>query len=60
MFKITKNIFNLQEWHQNAQNCKSLLQQILIVFKTFTMGMKFKILPGTTRLGLWSFYKSVL
>ena len=23
---VTKNIFNLQEWHPNIQNCKSLFQ----------------------------------
>ena len=29
--KITKNFLNLQEWHQNMQNCKSLFQQIFII-----------------------------
>ena len=58
--KQTKIIFNFQEWHQNTQNCKSLFQQIFIVYKTFTVGIKIKNLPITTRFGLWSFYKGVL
>ena len=62
MFKInrTKNIFNLQEWHQNMQNCKSLFQQIFIVYKTFTVGIKTENLPRTTRFGLRSFYRGDL
>ena len=39
---------------------KSLFQQILIVYKTFAMGIKTKNLPRTTRFGLWLFYKGVL
>ena len=53
--KVTKNLFNLQEWHQNTQNCKSLFQQIF-VSKTFTVGTKTKNLSRTTRFGLWSSY----
>ena len=38
MFNIEVNQehFNLQEWPQNMWNCKSLYQQIFIVYKTFT------------------------
>ena len=57
MHKIKSNIFNLQEWHQNTQNCKSLFQQTFIAYKTFTAGIKAENLPRTTRFGLWSFYK---
>ena len=57
--KVTKNIFNLQEWLQNMQNCKSLFQQIFIVYKTFTVRIKTKNLPRMTRFGLWSFHKGV-
>ena len=42
------------------QKCKSLFQQIFIVYKRFTVGIKTKNLPITTRFGLWSFYKGVL
>ena len=35
--KATKDIFDLQEWYQNLQNCISLFQQIF-VYKTFTVG----------------------
>ena len=41
-------------------NCKSLFQQILIVYKTFTMGIKTKNLPGTARFGSWPLYKGAL
>ena len=58
--KVTKNIFNLQEWYQITRNYKSLCQQIFIVYKTFTVAIKTKNLPRTTRFGLWSFYKGVL
>ena len=51
------SIFNLQEWHQNTWNCKSLFQQVFIVFKTFSRGIKAKNLPRTTRFCLWSFMK---
>ena len=37
-----------------------LFQQIFIVYKTFTVGIKTKNLPRTTRFGLWLFYKGVL
>ena len=57
---VTKNIFNLQEWQQNPTNCKSLSQQIFIVYKTFTVGIKTKNQQRTTRFCLWSFYKGVL
>ena len=30
MVKVTHNISNLQEWHQNMRNCKSLFKQILL------------------------------
>ena len=43
-----------------TQNSKSLFQQILIVHKTFTVGIKTKNLPRRTRFGLWLFYKGVL
>ena len=56
--KIIKNIFNLQEWHQNTQNSKSLFLQTF-VYKTFTVGIKTKNLPRTTKFGLWSFYKGI-
>ena len=55
--KVTKNVFNLQKWHQNTRNLKSLFQQI--VYKPFTVGIKTNNLPRTTRFGLWSFYKGV-
>ena len=42
------------------QNCKSLFQQIIIVYKTFTVGIKTENLPRTTRFGWWLFYKGVL
>ena len=42
------------------KNCKSLFQQIFIVYKTFTLGIKTKNLSRTTRFCLWSFYKGVL
>ena len=58
--KVTKNIFNLQEWHQNTRNCKSLFHQICIVDKIFTVRVKTKNLSRTTRFGLWLFYKDVL
>ena len=45
--KFLMNIFNLQEWHQNMRNCKSLFQQIFVVYKIFTMGIKTKNLPRT-------------
>ena len=32
--KVTENIFNLQEWHQNTK--------IFISYKTFTVGKKLK------------------
>ena len=32
----------LQEWHQNKRSCKSLFQQILIVYETFTERIKTK------------------
>ena len=41
-----------QEWHQNTQNCTSLFWQIFTVYKIFTMGIKTKNLPRTTRFGL--------
>ena len=50
---------NLQEWDQNPRNCKSLFQQIFIVYKTFTVGIKIKNLPGTIRSCLWLLYKDV-
>ena len=53
------NIFNLQEWHHNTWNCKSLFQRLFIVYKTFTVGIKTKNLPWMTRFGLWSFYTGV-
>ena len=56
----TKNIFNVQEWLQSMQNCRSLFQEIFVVFKTFTMGIKTKKLPRTTKFCLWSFYEGVL
>ena len=28
---VTKNIFNLQEWHQNMQNCKSYSSKSLFI-----------------------------
>ena len=55
--KVTRNIFNRQELHQNMQKSEYLFQQIFIVYKTFTMGMKTKNLPRTTIFCLWSFYK---
>ena len=36
------------------------IQQIFIVYKTFTATIKTKNIPRTTRFGLWSFYKGVL
>ena len=56
---IFKTILNLQEWDQNLRNCKSLFQQIVIVYKTFTVRIKTKNLLTTTRFCLWSFYKTV-
>ena len=53
----TTNIFNLQKWYQNTWNCKSLFHQIFIVHKTFTVGIKTKNLPRTTRFYLWLFCK---
>ena len=41
-------------------NGKSLFQQIFIVCKRFTVGIKTKNLPKTTRFCLWLFYKDVL
>ena len=58
--KVTKNIFNLQEWHQNTQNYKSLFLQIFIVYKTFAVGKKTKNLPRTTRFSLRTLYKGDL
>ena len=52
---VTKNIFNLQEWHQNMWNCKSFFQQIFIVYKTLTVVIKTKNLLRTTRFCLWFF-----
>ena len=42
------------------RSCKSLFQQIFIVYKTFTVRIKTKNLPKMTRFGLWSFDKGVL
>ena len=58
--QVTKNIFNLYESHQNMWNCKSLFQQIFVVYKTFLVVVKAKNLLRTTRFGLWSFYEDVL
>ena len=58
--KATKNIFNLQEWYQNKQICKSLFQQIFIVYKVFTVRIKTKNLLKNARFGLWLFCKGVL
>ena len=44
---------------QNMQNCESLLQRLFIIYKTFTVGLKTKNLPRTTRYGLWLFYEGV-
>ena len=37
--EVNKNIFNLEEWHQNTQNCQSLFQQIF-VYRPFTVGIE--------------------
>ena len=39
---------------------RSLFQQIFIVYKPFTVGIRTKNLPSTTRFGLWLFYKGIL
>ena len=45
---------------KNMRNGKSLFQQIFIVYKRLTVGLKTKNLPRMTRFCLWSFYKGVL
>ena len=46
--------------HQITRNWKSMFQQIFIVYRTFTVGIKTENLPRATRFGLWLFYKGVL
>ena len=57
--RVTKNIFNLQEWRKKTWNCKSWFQQIFIAYKPFTVGIKTNNFPRTTKFGLW-FHKGVL
>ena len=47
---LTKDIFDLHKWHQNTK-LQTFLQQILIAYKTFTVGIKTKNLPRRTGFG---------
>ena len=46
---VTKNIFNLQEWPPKYAKLQIFIPANLIVYKTFTVGIK----------SLWLFYKGV-
>ena len=52
-FLIFKNDFKMR-------NFKSFFQQIFIVYKTFTVGIKTKNPPRTTRFCLWLLYRGAL